>query len=274
MIVEGYYLPNTPSIIPVPNRRALGFLPHRRTMAALAEIGRTLPGRVDAAVVLSPHFFARGAVPVLAASAMRQVFDLDGFPAALREVVYEAVCREDLAERIVDGAGKGAIPLVRVTGWGVDHGVWAPLCQVLPGARVPLVVLGVAFGVEDAVYEELGHVIARAAEELRVVVIATGSVYHRLDLWDGQEKPWAAGAEALMNRARLAMAAGDWEFFRGWTDAARRTLAPEGGLQPFRFLAGALGAGARGEILADEAEFGAVSVQTVRFVPSGGPARR
>lgn len=271
MIVEGWYVPNTPTLVVEPGWDAPGFAVRPRTLEALREAGRRARARhIDAVIVISPHFQARGLLPVVTAERPTQVYDFDGFPQPFFQVQYAPPGSREIAERIASEAAARGLAVTPVeTEWGLDHGAWAPLSRMFPEADMATVPLGIGYGVSDVDHERMGEVVRAAVEGRRAVVVATGSLLHRLDLWGRPGRERDPAIEAALSRAEGALLSGDWEQVFGLPEADLHLLAPEGGLRPLRILAGAVGSGYAAEMLSNETEFGAASLSVVELLPSG-----
>ncbi|MBX5464546.1 MAG: dioxygenase, partial [Clostridia bacterium] len=265
-------------------------------------------GHVDALVVTSPHFVTGGAFLVNGAYRPRFLQDFEGFPEAWYRVRYEPPGEPRLAKRITLRAREAGLPVqVSEDAWGLDHGAWTPLLYLYPDADVPVVSLSMAlyFGRQPAggeatpspeagpeAHRRLGAAVAEAAEDLglRVAVLATGALTHRLDrmAYARLEAPAEAapeapgGAELERARpydrqllARLLQHRWEREELEGVDAALRQEAAPEGENRPLHTLLGALAAeearsGRRFEasLLAYEEAFDAFTLSTLLFRPS------
>lgn len=268
MVVMGAYVPNTPTLVEVPEREELGFPAHPATVAALGALGRRADALgVDAVVVVTPHFMARGGIPLVGSGHPRQLFDLTGFPESFQTIRYQPEGLPDLASTVVRAAERDGIPAGLTEAWGLDHGAWVPLRLIWPTAPHPVLPVGLGQDVSDQDHQQLGAVIARESGARRLAVVATGSLYHRLDRWGAGPMPPLAAALQFVQSAVQAWQDSDWDALWGASPAARQAAAPEGGLAGLRILAGAVGPRFAAEILAQELEFGAVSLTSVMLTP-------
>jgi 4,5-DOPA dioxygenase extradiol len=269
MVVGGWYVPNTPSLLVEADWHLPGWAPRGPTREALAEAGRQVRASGAAAVVVvSPHFVARGVFPAVVAPAPRQIYDFDGFPPPFYAVRYAPPGAAELGRRAVAQAQAAGLPAVAVDAeWGLDHGAWSPLVRMLPEADLPVLPLGLGLGRPDAEHELLGRVVALASGPEPVAVVATGSLLHRLDLWDGRERSPDPRLAQALEEAEAALASGDWNALWDLPEPTLRALMPEGGLRPLRVLAGAVGRRPRVELLSREVEFGAASLTVAHWQP-------
>lgn len=270
MIVDGWYVPNTPTLVVNEDWKVNGFQARPKTLAALKDAGeRARKQGVDTVIVVSPHFEARGLLPVVAADQPKQIYDFDGFPQAFYDVEYAPRGDRAFAQQILALASEAALPVTAVDQeWGLDHGAWAPLSRMFPDAALATVPVGIGSGISDADHQRLGAILARASGERRVVVVATGSLLHRLDLWGGRTRTADPAIAEALGHAEAALASGDWNAVWNLPQEELRLLQPEGGLRPLRVLAGAVGEGFRPELLSTESEFGAASLTVMRIRPA------
>jgi 4,5-DOPA dioxygenase extradiol len=148
---------------------------------AWAALGRRLP-RPKALLVSSAHWETQ--VPMLTGSGKPEtIHDFSGFPAPLYDLRYPAPGSAALAREAKDllqGAGfTAAIDGTR----GIDHGVWAPLLYMYPGADIPVVQLSVQPALGPRHHLALGRALRPLSGE-GVLVIGSGHLTHNLRDWD------------------------------------------------------------------------------------------
>lgn len=268
MIVKGIYVPNTPSLIDVERPKEMVFPEHRRTIEALRNIGEQLLSEgVDFAVVVTPHFTRPAYIPVVSASRPKQIYDYYGFPDTFYKYKYEPPGVDEWGKRFVEAAFSQKISIRIVGDWGLDHGAWAPMSRIFPAANVPILPVGIGARVEDSEHERLGRVLSDLSGDFRIVVVATGSIVHRLDRWGSGEDSFPPLAASALKRVTDCLRNGDWQ--RIWSIPVEEfeEAQPEGGWKPLRILAGALGPSASCETLIEEEEFGVASLTTAVFRP-------
>jgi 4,5-DOPA dioxygenase extradiol len=221
---------------------------------------------VEAAVVLSPHFASRGGILLQGSPNPRQIFDFQGFPPEYYRP-FALPGAPEVARRLEAAARAVGLPVAVTDRWGVDHGVWAPFLHLTPEAALPVVPVSLALDGDPALYRELAAVVREAAAHRRWLCVATGSIIHRLDRWDGAEKPLPAEAVAFRQAVLEAWQSGRAAAVSDIAAARWEAAMPEGGRGPFEWLAGAAG-DRPGTLLAAESEFGAVSLDVVVFPPA------
>ncbi len=260
MTLQGIlYVPNGPMLIdPAREKEDL-------SRAALRERGKRFPRDIHAVFVVTPHFSTKGGIAVIHTEKMKQIFDFYGFPEEFYEVKYEPPGNPELAEELVSMGQKHGIPIVGTDQWGLDHGAWTPLVSLFPDAKVPVVPVSVMSDADPVLYEKLGETISGMASEKNIVLISTGSLIHRLDLFqaNSQEIPHDAG-EYLKN-VLAALENSDWNGLWNIPGKYYGAAAPEGGLAPLRTLAGAVGGKFNVDVLSNEILYNSVSMTTLDF---------
>jgi 4,5-DOPA dioxygenase extradiol len=160
------------------------FLGHGNPMHALhtndyteawKRLGESLP-RPRAILAISAHWYVPG-VALTASTAPPTIHDFGGFPKALFDFQYPAPGDPALARRVQGmlaplDAGLDAKR-------GLDHGVWAVLCHVFPGADIPVVQLSMDATRSPPFHYEIGQRLAPLRDQ-DVLVIASGNVVHNL----------------------------------------------------------------------------------------------
>lgn len=262
-VVYGVYVPNAPNLIAPEAFGGVG----ASTVDALRSIELVKTHRPDALVVMTPHWVSGGPFLLQASASPRQIYDFSGFPPKLSTVTYRPRGDPSLAHLLADGGTRRGVD-VRVTKeWGLDHGAWAPLLHLAPGASVPVVPASITHRSRE------DHVAWGAAmgEELRtnakrVVVVGTGSILHRLDRFAAGAGPWEEGRELEDEVVRLALAK-DVRALTEFDPKKWRALAPEGELGPLFAVLGAVGSGATSRLVASGQAFGAAGLSILEFVP-------
>ncbi len=262
-LVYGLFAPNAPNLIAPEVFGGAG----EDTVAALRALDVTTRIRPDAILIATPHW-TTPTFFVQAAPCPRQIYDFSGFPRKLYAVKYEPAGDPDLARSLVDEGKRRQLDVETTTDHGLDHGAWAPLLHVSPGARLPVVPLSVTYlPPEDHVAwgEAIGAALAKT--DRRVAFVSTGSITHRLDRFGMSEtEDWPDGAEIEKEIVDLLLAKriGDVAHFdrEKW-----ETVAPEGDLAPLFIMLGALGQGFRPRLVHTGQAFGAAGLSTLEYLP-------
>ncbi len=159
-----------------------------------------------AVLVISAHFVTE-ALTLGATRTQPLIYDFTGFPAQLLNVRYPAPGAPELADEL-----RGALTelaLEEAPERGLDHGAWTPLVHMLPGAKVPVLELSLAWldapGKLGALGEALARVPSIAAGE--TLVLASGNLVHNLRTLDWNQRPsppgWALEFDAFVEEALL-----------------------------------------------------------------------
>ena len=263
-LVYGIYAPNAPNLIAPEVFGGVG----KESVEALKKLN--VPGRIrpDIILVSTPHwttstFYAQGsALP-------RQIYDFSGFPRKLYEVRYEPPGDPGLARAIVEEGARRHLDVEVTSEHGLDHGAWAPLLHIAPGAKIPVVPLSVTYlPPEDHIAwgEAIGQALAKT--EKRVAFVATGSITHRLDRFavsEGEE--WTEGARIEKEIVDLLLAK-KYQEVATFNPVKWQTLAPEGDLAPLFTMLGALGPNYSPRLVYTGQAFGAAWLSILEFVPA------
>lgn len=166
------------------------FIGHGSPLNALADnaytrvlnkIGHDLP-KPRAILCVSAHWMTEGTW-ITAMEAPKTIHDFYGFPQALFEVQYPAPGDPELARKIA--AEVPSIHLDREM-WGLDHGAWAVLKHVYPGANIPVLQLSLHLEAPPSYHYELGKKLRFLREE-GVLIVGSGNVVHNLRRMDWSE---------------------------------------------------------------------------------------
>ena len=263
-IVYGLYAPNAPNLIAPEVFGNAG----RETVAALRALDLRNRFRPDTILVASPHWISRGPFLVQASVRPKQIYDFGGFPRKLYEVRYAPPGDPDLARILVEEGKRRHLDVEATADWGLDHGAWATLMNLVPEADIPVVPLSIApLPAEEhlAWGEAIGA--AAAKSENRIAFVSTGSITHRLDMFDPSSSArWPEGDRIEKEIVDLVLAR-RYEDLANFDSEKWATVAPEGNLAPLFVMAGALGSGFRPHPVASEKAFGSVTLTTVEFLP-------
>lgn len=264
-LVCAVYAPNAPFLIDPSVFGGVGN-DAARSLRALDLLGRFRP---DAVVVSSPHWVGRTGLRVNVDPHPRQLYDFSGFPPALSRVRYAPPGDPGLAERMVAAGRRDGLAVEATTEWGLDHGAWAPLLHLVPGATVPVVPTSIAAR-DPALHLRWGASVRSALEAVsaRIVFVATGSILHNFGrMGQDPHAGWPEGEaveRAIVERA-LAL---DARALVGFDPRAWSLAQPEGDLAPLFVLLGALGNDATGRTVHSETVYGSFSLTTLEFLPS------
>lgn len=143
---------------------------------AWSELGRVLP-RPKAILVVSAHWMTHSATLVDVSAAPRTIHDFYGFPEPLYAETYPAPGDPKLAREVVTLlASHHAEEDDR---WGLDHGAWAVLKFLYPGADVPVFQLSIDMSKGLDWHLETGRTLAELRDR-GVLILGSGNVVHNL----------------------------------------------------------------------------------------------
>lgn len=261
-LVYGLYAPNAPNLIAPEVFGGVG----QDAVAALR--GLDVPGRVrpDAILVATPHWTSR-VFEVQASAHPRQIYDFSGFPRTLYGVRYRPPGDPELARLLAAEGTRRGLPVEATEEHGLDHGAWAPLLHIAPGAAVPVVPASITLLPPEehvAWGEAIGAALAKTPK--RVAFVSTGSITHRLDRFAMSEaEEWAEGSQIEKEIVDLVLAK-RYDEIVSFDPDKWATVAPEGNLAPLFEMLGALGSGFTPRLVHTGQAFGAAGMSTLEFV--------
>ncbi|MBE3556113.1 MAG: hypothetical protein IMW91_03435 [Firmicutes bacterium] len=254
------FAPNSPTLI-----GDIG-VDHQASIHALRQLSEQLYG-IEAVLTVSPHFVTPHTFAIDIRPQIPQIFDFFGFPESFYQVSYTPPGHPALAQELLGLAQKHSLPLLSTDQWGLDHGAWSALLHLAPQATIPVIPLSIAPDLGPAAHEQLGHLISQLAQNHELALICTGSIIHRLDLFQmGRTAP--PQAYEYLEQVKKAWKAGSWQSLWAIPERLRQAAAPEGGEAPLRVLAGAIGEPFSVQILVEEEDFGAASMTIALFTPA------
>ncbi len=263
-LVWAGYVPNAPFLIDPPSFGDVG----AGTAKALRDLKLLEVCRPDVIVVSTPHWTTRHLFQVHEGARPRQLFDFAGMPPALHQRPYEPAGNPAFARRLVEAGRREGVPVEATITWGLDHGAWAPLLQLAPGARVSVVPISIRQKDPEG-HRRWGEAMRGpfADPELRVAFVATGSIIHDFDRFSHDPTSrWPEG-EALEQQVVELVLASDVEGLLHLEPAIWEKLKPEGDLGPLFTLLGALPEGFAPRLVFRELAFGGFSLTTFEWKP-------
>lgn len=158
--------------------------------AFLRELGARMP-LPKGLVVFSAHFDE----PVQTLSMDEKhstMHDFYGFPSEMYRLEYPAGGDPELSQRVYELFKKENLPVKRIEGRGLDHGVWVILRHMFPEANIPVTALSIDSQRSPAEQYQIGQMLAPLREE-GILLIGSGGLVHNLRKLSQQEEPetWA-----------------------------------------------------------------------------------
>jgi 4,5-DOPA dioxygenase extradiol len=259
MIKAVAFVPNTPTLI-----GDLG-VQHIATISALELFGNEISGKIDAAVIMTPHFYTSGSFGIVSTPRLKQIYDFYGFPRNFYEVKYEPPGYPELAEQIINLGVKNGIRIGSVGNWGLDHGAWSPLFHIFRDANVPIVPVSVCPDLGIDAHISLGKLIRSPSIKKNLCILASGSIIHRLDLFQSGNHQTPPATIEYLDLCISSFKEGNWGKIRNASPDLFHAAAPEGDNLQLGFIEGVVGENYNARILANEIEFNAASLTTVVF---------
>lgn len=225
------------------------------------ELGKKLP-RPKAIVAISAHWTSQG-THVLKTDKNRQINDMYGFPEKLYEITYPPKSSPALADKVLSLLGDLG---QEDPGWGIDHGVWVPLCSMYPEADIPVVMVSTDMFAGPEGHFEVGKRLKPLRDE-GVLIFCSGNVVHNLSRCDYEMEGGFDWADAFDHEIRDAITEGDFETpknYRGIPGARQAVQLPD---HYFPLLT-ALGAADQSDpvsVFNDYRELGALSMTSYLF---------
>jgi 4,5-DOPA dioxygenase extradiol len=232
---------------------------------AWAALAATLP-RPRAILSISAHWYI-GGTAVTAMSAPRTIHDFGGFPRELYDIRYPAAGDPALARRVQQLLAPLAVSADE--SWGLDHGTWAVLRHVFPGADVPVVQLSIDETRPPSFHYQLGTKL-RGLREEEILLVGSGDVVHNLHAyaWGRHRQEPYDWALRFERQVRQALLAGDHarivDYERLGPDALLAVPTPEHFL-PLLYVLGASTAGEPITFPVEGMDGGSVSMLAVQF---------
>ncbi len=143
----------------------------------LLGLGRDL-GRPTAILIASGHWLTEG-LGIVSADRPEMVYDIQGFPQAIHDIVYGAPGAPEVAGRaqaLLGGAGIGA---TLTESWGLDHGAWVPLHMMYPDADIPVAQISIEPDLGPARQLAIGAALAPLRDD-GVLILGSGNTTHNL----------------------------------------------------------------------------------------------
>ncbi|MDO4265328.1 MAG: class III extradiol ring-cleavage dioxygenase [Eubacteriales bacterium] len=232
-----------------------------RFRKGIREMGEKI-GRPGAILAISAHWMTKG-VRIRTAEDNPQINDMYGFPKELYEIHYEPPGDELLAEQVLsllDGTAS------EDNTWGIDHGIWTVLCNMYPGADIPVVMMSTPTDYTPSEILKIGKKLKGLSEE-GVLILASGNVVHNLRKVDWRNPdgaPWAYAFDAYIKNSILTGNETQLLEADQLSSYAKAVPTPEN-FYPLLAAAGAA-EGRKAEVWNEGCELGSLSMTSYLFV--------
>jgi len=246
------------------------WLPDMRKMlapleASLARMPAEIGTRPKAVLMISGHWEARD-FAVMSSAHPPMVYDYSGFPPHTYQIKYAAPGAPELAAQAKDLLTAAGLPCHLDPAQGFDHGVFAPMQVMYPGADMPLFQVSLKHGYDVAEHIALGRALAPLRDE-GVLIVGSGLSYHNLRLFGPGAKAPSAAFDAWLTEAMQAEPARRVEMLVGWDKApsARVCHPQEDHLVPLFAAVGAAEGETATRVYHDANVFGGVTASSWRM---------
>ena len=234
----------------------------------LADWSRQHP-RPQAILLASAHWENRGGPAVGVAVQPGTVHDFGGFPPALYEIEYPAPGAPKMAELAIHLLRDAGYTVKPVDNRGFDHGVWAPLSLMYPGADIPVFQVSLIAGGSPREHYRYGSML-QSLRNRGVLVIGSGSLTHNLYefMGHGREDPapaWVTEFEHWIERALVDGRYEELMNYRTVAPYAKQNHPTDEHLLPLFFALGAAGVETKATKIHSSHTYGVLSMDAYLF---------
>ncbi|MBC9931836.1 4,5-DOPA dioxygenase extradiol [Chitinophaga qingshengii] len=231
---------------------------------ALSQMGRQLPDRPRAILVISAHWLTKG-THVLVTPQPQTIHDFGGFPEALYQVQYPAPGAPAFAH-----ATKALITSTRVVEddqWGLDHGAWTVLKHMYPVADIPVYQLSIDYHQPPEYHFKLAAEL-QALRHKGVLIMGSGNIVHNLRRIifsdDAQPFDWALSFDALVKEKLEKKAFGDLVNYHTLGTAAELSIPTNDHYLPMLYTLGLVKPNEEIQFTYEEIQNGSISMRCFR----------
>jgi aromatic ring-opening dioxygenase catalytic subunit (LigB family) len=170
--------------------------------ASLVDIPRQIGTPPRAILVISGHWEESG-FDVMGHPRPPMVYDYYGFPEHTYHIQYPAPGHPELAQRTLALIQAAGLKAKLNTEQGFDHGTFAPLFAMYPGADVPIFQVALNANLDPKAHLALGRALAPLRDE-GVLIVGSGLSYHNLRAFGPQAKVPAKAFDDWLQETLLA----------------------------------------------------------------------
>lgn len=225
-------------------------------------MARSLP-QPKAVLCISAHWQTVG-TRVTAMEQPRTIHDFYGFPPALYAKQYPAPGAPDLARTVQTMMRESHVTLDAE--WGLDHGTWAVLCRMYPGADLPVVQLSLDEQKPPAQHYALGQEL-KALRQKGVLIVGSGNLVHNLRemAWEDTAYDWALDFDARLTKL---ITAGNHPALVNYSQlgpSARLAVPSLEHYLPLLYVLAAQGNGERVTFFTERVTLGSISMRSLKL---------
>jgi len=235
-----------------------------RLEESLGAIARAV-GKPRAVLVISGHWEADRAT-VQSGERPGMVYDYSGFPQHTYAIRYGAPGSPEVARRVKELLEAAGIPAALDPERGYDHGTFAPLAAMYPGADVPVVQLSLKRGYDPAEHLAIGRALRPLREE-GVLIVGSGLSWHNLRMMGAAARAPSQAFDAWLDESLRAEPAKRTQRLVDWTSAPSARLAhpEEDHFVPLMVAVGAAESEAATRVYHEDGFMGGVTASSYRF---------
>jgi aromatic ring-opening dioxygenase catalytic subunit (LigB family) len=233
--------------------------------ASLAEVARSVSPRPRAVLVVSGHWEADRPT-VQSGERPGMVYDYSGFPPHTYSIRYESPGSPEVARRVKELLERAGIPAALDPDRGYDHGTFAPLAAMYPGADVPVLQLSLKHGYDPREHLAIGRALAPLRDE-GVLIVGSGLSYHNLRMLGPAGRAPSRQFDAWLDESLAAAPAERTMRLEQWerAPAARIAHPEEDHLVPLMVAVGAAEDEPATRIYHEDDFMGGVTASSYRF---------
>jgi aromatic ring-opening dioxygenase catalytic subunit (LigB family) len=233
---------------------------------SLADIAREVGDKPRAVLVISGHW-ENERFTVQSGAAPGMVYDYSGFPPHTYQIRYAAPGAPDVAGRVKELLEKAGIPAALDPARGYDHGTFAPLAAMYPGADVPVVQLSLKSGYDPEEHLAVGRALKPLRDE-GVLIVGSGLSYHNLRRFGAAAREPSEAFDGWLGQVLLEANPSERSAqLRRWAEApsARVAHPEEDHLIPLMVAVGAAEDEAAQRVYHERGFMGGVTASSYRF---------
>lgn len=245
----------------------------RRNFDRLEESLRNIPREIGmkpkAVLVISGHW-EEPRPTVQSGAAPGMVYDYSGFPPHTYSIRYAAPGAPEVAARVKSLLESAGIAAALDPSRGYDHGTFAPLAVMYPGADVPVVQLSLKHGYDPAEHLAIGRALKPLRDE-GVLIVGSGLSWHNLRMLGPSARVPSRQFGTWLDEALEAPPAERTRRLQEWerAPAARIAHPQEDHFVPLMVAVGAAEDERATRVYHEDAFMGGVTAASYRFGESG-----
>jgi aromatic ring-opening dioxygenase catalytic subunit (LigB family) len=237
-----------------------------RLEASLKDMPRQIGTTPKAVLVVSGHWEERD-FTVMSSPEPPMIYDYSGFPEFTYRIKYPAPGSPEVARRVQELLRGAGFSTPADDQRGFDHGTFAPLAAIYPGADVPVLQLSIRSDYDVEAHLAAGRALAPLRDE-GVLIVGSGLSYHNLRRFGDAGHHPSREFDAWLTDAVCGTVSEERNRkLRDWAKGPSARLAhpDEDHLIPLMVAVGAAEEEAGERVYHEDSFFGALTVSSYRF---------